>query len=112
MKRLTSSNIFFVVLIFLTAFATILYGLIYKDRLPYYQYLSLIIGGILAVMALFFILFKRKIGVFAYPSLIFLQIVLLSNDNNLLNTISLVFILFLFTGYGLVFIIPKWKEYT
>lgn len=94
----------------MTGVATIYPGLMAKDFLPEYQFLALLIGGGIACLSVVLVILKKRIGVFLYPITVFTQTVLLTKGD-LLYTVSLVFLLFLFTGYGLVFIIPDWKEY-
>lgn len=73
--------------------------------------IAILVGGFIGVLGLVLVFLKKRLGVFLYPSILFVSIVLLTEEN-LIETVSLMFLLFLFLGYGLVFIIPDWKNYS
>lgn len=73
----------------------------------WYNYLSILLC-LVTLAGLFFTWQYRKIGVFITAGALFIMIVA-NPEFSLLRTLAPLFTLFIFSGYGLFEIIPKWK---
>lgn len=73
----------------------------------WYNY-SVVLLGLISLAGICFTWMYRKIGIYMVAISLFL-IVLLNPEFSLLKTLAPLFTLFIFVGFGLFEIIPKWK---
>lgn len=81
------------------------------QREPVWYFWSVIILGILALIGLLYTYQYKKWGVYLVILSLFLMVVINPNFS-LMITLAPLFTLFVFVGYGLFEIIPKWKYFT
>ena len=73
----------------------------------WYNYLSIVLG-IIALVGLWFTYQFKKMGVYTVVASLFIMISA-NPEFSLIRTLAPLFTLFIFVGYGLFEIIPKWK---
>lgn len=73
----------------------------------WYNYITIFLG-IISLIGLFFTWNYRKFGVYMVIASLFISIVI-NPEFSLLRTLAPLFALFVFVGYGLFEIIPKWR---
>lgn len=122
-KETSTRSLGFVLIILLAAFMVLamisirIYGLNTSDVAPdptlyvepsWYNYIVIALG-IDALFSLFLTYKFYKIGVYSTALSLFLMVVLNPDPDSLIHSLAPIFTLFVFLGYGLFEIIPRWK---
>ena len=77
-------------------------------REPLWYNITTILLSLIALVGIFFTWQYRKIGVYLTLGALFV-IIVINPEFDLIRTLAPMFTLFIYSGYGLFEIIPKWK---